>query len=225
MLDKKEDYEIKPEIKDLAVEYLQGVEKLSDAQKINKLFIETYNAKPDPRKSISQILSRLLYRNKFKKQIEDTNKFLKNKKKKFKWPSKFTRIFKRSKKKKNQILVWFLNVKGEIEPPQLYPIYSSNMIIIKNRPYQVDPRSFWRMGKYICQIIKGIDRRPVSNLDYAEIQRRGDSTDSDEFLIKAALQAVAGDAGKKKPIDKKIIIIGGLIAAAVAIYFMSTGGV
>ncbi len=54
------------------------------------------------------------------------------------------------------------------------------------------------MGKYTCQIIKGIDRRPVSNLDYAEIQKRGDSTDSDEFLIKAALQAVAGDFGKKE---------------------------
>ena len=94
------------------------------------------------------------------------------------------------------------------------------MVIIQNRPYEVHPRSFWRMGKYTCQIIKGIDRRPVSNLDYDEIRKRGDSTDSDEFLIKAAMQAIIGGI-KKKPVDRKIIIIGGLIAAAVLIYFMS----
>ena len=117
--------------------------------------------------------------------------------------------------------MWFLNIKGEIEPPKLYPIYSSNMIIIQNRPYQVDPRSFWRMGKYTCQIIKGIDRRPVSNLDYNEIRKRGDSTDSDEFLIKAAMQAIAGGI-KKKPMDKRVMIVIGLIAAAALIYFMST---
>ena len=74
------------------------------------------------------------------------------------------------------------------------------------------------------QIIKGIDRRPVSNLDYAEIKARGDSTESDEFLIKAALSAVAGDYKKKKPIDKKVIIIIGIIAAAALVYFMSQGG-
>ena len=94
------------------------------------------------------------------------------------------------------------------------------MVIIQNRPYEVDPRSFWRMGKYTCQIIKGIDRIPVSNLDYDEIKKRGDSTDSDDFLIKAALQAIVGGV-KKKPVDKKVIIIVGLIAAAVLIYFMS----
>ena len=113
-----------------------------------------------------------------------------------------------------------INIKGEMEIPKLYPIYSSNMVIIQNRPYEIDPRSFWKLGKYTCQIIKGIDRRPVSNLDYNEIKARGDSTDSDDFLIKAALQAVIGGI-KKKPMDKKVIIIIGLIAAAALIYFMS----
>ena len=74
-----------------------------------------------------------------------------------------------------------------------------------------------------CQIIKGIDRRPVSNLDYDEIRKRGDSTDSDEFLIKAAMQAIVGGI-KKKPLDKKVIIIIGLIAAAALIFFMTRGG-
>ena len=208
------------EIKDLAKEYLRDVSKLSQAQKINLVYRNLFKAKPEHTFSVDQILNRVLYRIKFGKYIKDTKKVLK-KKGNFKWPAKWKRVFKGSRKKRNQILVWFLNIKGEIEPPKLYPIYSSNMIIIQNRPYQVDPRSFWRMGKYTCQIIKGIDRRPVSNLDYDEIRKRGDSTDSDEFLIKAAMQAIAGGM-KKKPMDKKIIIVIGLIVAAALIYFMST---
>ena len=210
-----------PEIKDLAKEYLGKISKLSQNQKINLIYKNLFKEKPDHIFSMDQILNRILYKIKFGKHIKDTKEVLK-KKGNFKWPTKWKSVFKSSRKKRNQILVWFLNIKGEIEPPKLYPIYSSNMIIIRNRPYQIDPRSFWRMGKYTCQIIKGIDRRPVSNLDYDEVRRRGDSTDSDEFLIKAAMQAIAGGM-KKKAVDKKIIIIGGLIAAAALIFFMSRG--
>jgi len=223
MFNKKKEEKQRPEIKDLAKEYLGEISRLSQVQLINKTYFNLYNKKPNKDMNPTQLLHRILYRMKFGKYINDTNKFVNNKKKKFKWPNKFKKVFKSSKKKKNMILVWFLNIKGEIEAPKLYPIYQSNMVIIQNRPYQVDPRSFWRMGKYTCQIIKGIDRRPVSNLDYAEIQKRGDSTDSDEFLIKAALQAVAGDFGKKKPLDKKIVIIIGIIAVAVLVFFMSQG--
>ena len=212
---------VRPEIKDLAKEYLGEISKISQAQKIHLVYRNLFKAKPDQTFSIDQILNRILYRIKFGGYIKDTKDFLK-KKGKFKWSYKFKNVFKKSKKKRNQILVWFLNIKGEIEPPQLYPIYSSNMVIIRNRPYQVDPRSFWRMGKYTCQIIRGIDRRPVSNLDYDEVRRRGDSTDSDEFLIKAAMNAITGGM-KKKPMDKKVMIIIGLVAAAAVIYFMSTG--
>jgi len=212
--------EIKPEIKDLAKDYLGKISKLSSAQKISLIFKNISNKKPDVSLSTDQILNRVLYRMKFGKYIKDTDKFLKNKKKGFKWPKKWKKIFNLSRKKKNQILVWFLNIKGEIEMPKLYPIYSSNMVIIQNRPYEVHPRSFWRMGKYTCQIIKGIDRRPVSNLDYDEIRKRGDATDSDEFLIKAAMQAFVGGI-KKKPIDKKIIVIIAIVVVAAIVFFMS----
>lgn len=221
MLNKEEKYKGKPEIKDLAREYLSEISDLSQVQMIHKAYFNIYGRKPDKEMTPQQLLTRILYKQKFGKYIEDTKNFLKKKKSKFKWSYKFKSIFKKSRKKKNQILVWVLNVKGEIEHPQLYPIYSSDMIMIKSRPYQVDPRSFWRMGKYTCQIIKSIDRRPVSNLDYNEIKKRGDSTESDEFLIKAALSAVAGDYKKKKPIDKKVIIIIGIIAVAALVYFMS----
>jgi hypothetical protein len=219
----KKEQSSRPEIKDLAKEYLNELSGDSQVQLINKVYFNLYNKKPDREMNPTQLLNRILYRQKFGKYIDDTTKSLENKKKKFKWPAKWKRIFKSSKKQKNQILVWFLNIKGEIEAPRLYPIYQSNMVIISNRPYEIDPRSFWRMGKYTCQIIKGIDRRPVSNLDYAEIKKRGDATDADEFLIRAALQAVAGDIKPKKPISKKTLIIIGLIAAAAVIYFMTTG--
>jgi len=212
----------KPEIKDLAKEYLKDISKLSQNQKINLVYQNLYNKKPEHTFGMDQILNRILYRIKFGKYIKDTKEFI-QKKGNFKWPTKWKKVFKGSRKKRDQILVWFLNIKGEIEPPKLYPIYSSNMVIIRNRPYQVDPRSFWRMGKYTCQIIKGIDRRPVSNLDYDEVRKRGDSTDSDEFLIKAAMQAIAGGI-KKKPMDKKVLvfIVIGIVAAL--IFFMSRGG-
>lgn len=212
---------IRPEIKDLAKEYLNEISKLSQAQKINLVYKNFLKKKPDQNLNIDQILSRILYNIKFGSYIKDTKKFLKSKKGKFKWPFKWKRIFKSSRKKRNKILVWFLNIKGEIEPPKLYPIYSSNMVIIQNRPYEVDPRSFWRMGKYTCQIIKGIDRRPVSNLDLEEIRKRGDSTSSDELLIKAALQAFISGGVKKKPLDKKVIIIIAIVAIAALVFFMS----
>jgi len=210
----------RPEIKDLAKEYLNEISKLSQSQKIHLIYKNIFDSKPDLNLSLDQILSRILYQIKFGKYIKDTKNFLKQKKRRFKWPMKWKQVFKSSRKKKNMILVWFLNIKGEIEPPKLYPIYSSNMVIIQNRPYEVDPRSFWRLGKYTCQIIKGIDRRPVSNLDYTEVRQRGDSTSSDEFLIKAAMQAVVGGV-KKKPVDKKVIIIIAIVAIAALIFFMS----
>ncbi len=95
------------------------------------------------------------------------------------------------------------------------------MVIIKSKPYEVDPRAFFMFGKTRCMIFKEIDRRPVSNLDYDEIIARGDSTHSDEFLIKASMRAFVG--GIKKPLDKKAIVVIGLIVVGAIIFFMSQG--
>jgi len=215
-----EEKESRPVIKNLAKDFLEEISGYSSSQKINLIYKYLIKKKPDATFNHNQILDRVLYKIKFGKYIQHTNNFLKKKKNKFKWPVKWSSIFKASRKKHNQILVFFLNIKGEMEPPKLYPIYSSNMVIIKNSPYEVDPRSFWRFGKYTCQIIKGIDRRPVSNLDYNEIKARGDSTDSDEFLIKAALQAIVG-VSKAKAMDKKVMIIIGVIILAAIVFFVS----
>jgi len=72
------------------------------------------------------------------------------KKKQFKWPFKWRATMRRSLRDRNKVLVLYLNVKGDIEPPRLLPIESGNMVIVKSRPYEVDPRAFWRLGKYKC---------------------------------------------------------------------------
>ena len=100
-------------------------------------------------------------------------------------------------------MIWYLNIKGE-----------------------VDPRAMWNwkvgMKNHKVLIIKEIDRRPVSNLDLDEVRKRGDATDSDEFLIKAAIRAQT--AATAKPISKWVWIIIGIAVVAVLIFFFMQGG-
>jgi len=209
----------KSEIKNLTKEFLQDMKKFSQIQKLNLVYSSLIGKKPDSSLDTPKKLNRILFEQKFGQKIKHTQKFMKGKKQ-YKFPFKWKRVMRQGIKKGRQILVWYLNAKGIIEPPKLHPIYSSDMIIIRNKPHQVDPRAFWRMGKYQCLLIKEIDRRPVSNLDYDEIKRRGDSTDSDEFIIKAAMQAVIGGP-KKKPVNKTTLIIVGVIILVAIVYFMS----
>ena len=215
-----ESYENSREIKNLTKEFLIEMEGLSQAQKVNLIYANLTGKKPDPMLTLNKKLNRILFEQRFGKKIKHTNEFIK-KQKKYRFPFKWRKTMKEAKKKGKQILVWYFNRKGVIEPPKLQPIYESDTIIIRNKPHEVDPRAFWRMGKNQALCIKEIDRRPISNLDYAEIKARGDSTDSDEFIIKAAMQAVIGGVKKKVTINKAVLIILGLIVAAAVIFFMS----
>jgi hypothetical protein len=209
--------EDKPRIKDLTIQFFEEMKTLSQAQKINLLYSMMVGKRPDPNFTLETRLNRILFEQKYGKKIKHTQEFMS--KKKFRWPFKWRSIMNKSLKKGRQVLVIYLNAKGFIETPSLHPIYSSDMIIIRNKPHQVDPRAFWRLGKYQCLIIKEIDRRPVSNLDYDEIKKRGDATDSDEFIIKAAMQAIIGQPKKKLGNKTVIIVIGILVLLAIA-YFL-----
>lgn len=156
----------------------------------------------------------------------------------FKFPFKWRKKFSQSKRKvnENMMLVIFLNKKNEIEPPKFMPIFDGNMIVWKNKPYEFDPRAVWRIkgikGTPQTYLIKEIDRRPVrnkygimvykdaavSNMDLDEIRARGDSTESDEFLIKAALKAQTSQV--KKNVNVALIVIGAIAAIGVIIYFL-----
>jgi len=216
---KSKSLETHPEVKNLTRSFLKEMKELSQIQKINLIYSGFVGKKPDINLSTPKKLDRILFEQKFGKQIKHTQMFLKGKKK-FKIINKWKKILKKGTKKGRQIVVWYLNEKGVIEPPKLHPIYSSNMIIIRNSPHEVDPRAFWRMGKYQCLLIKAIDRRAVSNLDYDEIKQRGDATDSDEFIIRAAMQAIIGKP-KKAPVNKTTVIIVGILILVAIVYFLS----
>jgi len=158
--------------------------------------------------------------------------------KQFRWPFKWRRKFNASKRKSKaeMMLVLFLNKKNEIEPPKFMPIFDGNMIVWRNKPYEFDPRAVWRVkgmkGTPQAYLIKEIDRRPVrnkygkmvyrdaavSNQDIDEIRARGDSTESDEFLIKAALKAQTSQV--KKNVNVAMLVIVGLVIAAVVGYLL-----
>jgi len=155
----------------------------------------------------------------------------------FKWRFKFNQTRRRNNEEK--MLVFFLNKKNEIEPPKFMPIFDGNMIVWKNKPYEFDPRAIWRIKGVkkapMAYLIKEIDRRPVrnkdgkiryrdaavSNMDIDEIRARGDSTESDEFLIKAALKAQTSKA--KKNVNIAVIVIIIIIAVGVLGYFLFGG--
>lgn len=187
-------------------------------------------------RSLADRVRDLEYRARLKGRKDET----KEKTKQFKWPGRWKRKFSQTKRKKftEMILVFFLNKKNEIEPPRFMPIFDGNMIIWKNKPYMFDPRAVWRIkgmrGNPISYLIKEIDRRPimnkegkivysnaeVTNMDIEEVRARGDSTESDEFLIKAALKAQT--AKGKKAMNVTVLVILGLILVGGLIWLLAS---
>jgi len=205
-----------PILRDLFKKFVDKVTNMDSVSKVNSIYTYLVNKKPDPMLTNKKKLDRILYELEFGEKIKQANN---SKKKKFNWPMKWKAIIKRSRKDKNRILILYFTQKGVIIP-MLIPIWSGNIVVINNKPYEVDPRAFWRLGKYTCMAFKEIDRRPISNLNYSEIVARGDSTHSDEILIKTVLRAVA-KGGISKPVNKKVLVVIGLIAVGALIYFMS----
>jgi len=205
------------EIKNQTKEFLVNMNTLSQAQKQNLIYSNLTGKKPDPNMDLTRKLNRILFEQKFGEKIKQTEKRLKSKKQ-FKWSAKCKAIFRNKKKKEKEVLVWYLRVNGEISVPRYYPLYYQDMIIIQGKPYKVDPRTFWRMGKNLVLIIKEIDRLPVSNLDYEEIKIYNRSTENDKLIIKAAMQAKMKKE-ESKPINKNVLIIVGIIIVAAIIFF------
>ena len=173
--------------------------------------------------SVRELLTKLVD----DKENKEKRTATKKKKKKWKFPAKWKMQAKKSSKKRDAVLIFYLNLKGELEQPLVVPIYSGHMVIIRNKVYEVDPRAFWtiKIGfkTYKLLIIKEIDRKPVSNLNWDEIRRRGDATDSDEFLIKAALKAQVTHAAKQ--VSKSIVffIIAAVVIGGIVLFTMSGG--
>jgi len=209
-----------PALKGYVEKFFDSLKGLSPAHKIDLVYKNFTGAYPEKDFNLERKLNRILYEQEFGKKIRETNAFLNNQKKQFKWPWSVKSEMKASAKKLDQILVFFLSITNELIGPKLYPIYSGNMIIIKNSPYELDPRAVLRFGNYKCIILREIDRRPVNNLDLDEVRKRGDATSSDEFLIKAAMRAIT-TAPPQKKMNKTVLIIIGVIVLGVVIYLFS----
>lgn len=176
------------------------------------------------------------------KKISDRGKKTKKETKQFRFPFKWRRKFSQAGKPRmrEMLLVFFLNKKNEIEPPKFMPIFDGNMVVWKNKPYEFDPRAVWTLRGIRknpkAYIIKEIDRRPVknkfdkymygdaavSNLDLDDIRLRGDSTESDEFLIKAALKAQTAQMAKKAKVSIIAILI--ILAVVGGVLYLILGG-
>ena len=157
-----------------------------------------------------------------------TDSLPKEKTKEFKWPWKFNWKFKQNEKKikNDQILVWYLNNKQQIEVPQFMPVQAGNVIIYKNKSYEYNPADLWTMqgikGGIKCYLIREGDKRPVSNRDMDEVKARGDSTDADEILVKQWLEAKT----KSSITSKSNMMIGIIVIVVIAgglIWFLNSG--
>lgn len=182
-------------------------------------------------------------------RLSERNKETKERIKQFKFPFKWRSKFMQSRRKRysNLMLVIYFNKKNEIESPKFMPIFDGNMIVYKNKPYEFDPRAIWRIkgvrGQPMVYCIREIDRRPIknpdgtfkrdkygrrifsadasiSNNDIEEVRARGDSTESDEFLIKAALKAQTTQT--KRNINLMALIIVGILVVGGLIWFFTS---
>lgn len=209
------------ENRDAVKEFLSKVKTMNQIQKLKYIYTYFTDKKPDALLSEDKILNRILYEAEFGPKLKETEQIL-HKQKRFKFPWKVKNEMKKSSKKREMVLVFYLNMKNELEWPRVYPIYGTNMVIIRSKPYFFDPRAVVTFGKHKCIIYREMDRKPVSNLDYDDVKKRGDSTESDELLIKAALKAVI-QGGQKKEMNKTVIIIVVIIIIAAVVFFMAKG--
>ena len=155
---------------------------------------------------------------------EGMDKDSKTKKKAWKFPFKWKRTMNKSLRHTQieKVLCFFINVKGEMETPILLPIYNGNTLIYKYTVHEVDPRDIITLPikkKVYKLLIYNIhDRKAFSPRNYGEVKERGDSTMDDEVFIKAMLTAKASQISKQQ-IGKGALIIGGLVIAAIIIWF------
>jgi len=134
-------------------------------------------------------------------------------------------------KKTDEILVFLLNLKKQIEGPILTKIYGGNFLVIRHRVYRFNPDRVFSFSKYKSVIAREFDRELVGIDDYQEVVMKDFTSANpgsrvnidDPVLIKALIQAKLGEKPKQKIGGTKAIIIGIIIIAVVIGFFMLTG--
>lgn len=153
-------------------------------------------------------------------------------------PKTFNSFFKfgkratmnKSLKKPDQILVFLLNLKKQIEGPILTKIYGGNFLVVRNHVYRFNPDRVFSFAKYKAVIAKEYDRELVGVDDYQELVLKDYTSKNpgarinidDPVLIKALIQARLGE---KTPVSnsKMIVIILIIVGIAVGAYLLFGG--
>ena len=140
-------------------------------------------------------------------------------------------VMNKSLKKHDEILVFLLNLKKQIEGPLLTKIYGGNFLVIRNHVYRFNPHRVFSFSKYKAVIAREFDRELVGIDDYQELVTRdfmsknpgGRVNIDDPVLIKAL---IAAKLSEKAPVamNAKWIIIGLIALAAIIGFFMLSGG-
>ena len=146
----------------------------------------------------------------------------------FKWGKR--QLMKKSLKKTDEILVFLLNLKKQIEGPLLAKIYGGNFMVIRNHVYRFNPDRVFSFGKYKAVIAREFDRELVGIQDYEELVQADFTSENpgsrvnvdDPVLIKALISAKLSEKHKVE-MGAKWIIIALVIIGAIVGFFMLTG--
>jgi hypothetical protein len=136
----------------------------------------------------------------------------------------------KSLKKNDEILVFLLNLKKQIEGPIITKIYGGNFLVIRNHIYRFNPGRVFTFGKYKAVIAREFDRELVGIDDYEQLVIQDFSSKNpggrvnidDPVLIKALIAAKLSEKSAPKGSMKWIIIVLIIIGIGVG-FFMLTG--
>lgn len=146
----------------------------------------------------------------------------------FKWGKR--QNMNKSLKKNDEILVFLLNLKKQIEGPILTKIYGGNFLVIRNHVYRFNPDRVFSFGKYKAVIAREFDRELVGIDDYEALviedfkskNPGGRVNIDDPVLIKALIQAKLSEKQKATMGAKWIIIA--LVVIGLIVGFMAFTG-
>jgi hypothetical protein len=157
-------------------------------------------------------------------EVEEAMLSDKTKKRGLRFTKRLEKLGKKADKKINTVLVQYLTQKYQVKF-MVCKVVSGNLVVIDNKAHELNPKHVWRYKKQLWYIVREIDRKPVSNVDYNKVKSRKDDTEADVPLIKAVLGAVqkrqATQLGGK---SVWIIIILAIVGAVVFFTFFGGGG-
>jgi len=145
----------------------------------------------------------------------------------FKWKKR--RIMNKSLKKADEVLVFLLNLKKQIEGPILTKIYGGNFMVIRNHVYRYNPDRIFSFGKYKAVIAREYDRELVGIDDYQELISRDITSKNpgqrvninDPVLIKALIAARLSEKPVVNTGNAKWVILGLLVVGLIIGFVMT----